>query len=81
LKHEIGSLADVLMVFKQNGVNLTKIQSVPVYDQTTQYSFHTDLEWDKYENYTESLKKIEKSTISISVLGEYTKAEIPGYKN
>lgn len=81
LKHEIGSLADVLMLFKKHEVNLTKIQSVPVYEQKAQYSFHADLEWNKYDNYTNALREIEHSTISISVLGEYTKAEVPSYTN
>ena len=30
LKHQPGSLADVLMIFKEHRINLTKIQSVPV---------------------------------------------------
>jgi len=81
LKHKVGSLADVLKVFQECGVNLSKIQSVPVYDQTSQYSFHVDLEWDNYEDYINSLKKIENLTISIFILGEYVKAEIPNYKN
>lgn len=81
LKHEVGSLAGVLNVFQQNGVNLSKIQSVPVYEESSQYSFHADLEWEKYENLQQSLSQIESSTIRLSVLGEYMKASIPDYSN
>src|SRR5690606_31932862 len=28
--HEVGSLAETLMVFKDNNINLTKIQSIPI---------------------------------------------------
>src|SRR5690606_13432698 len=30
VSHEVGSLADALMVFKNNNINLTKIQSIPI---------------------------------------------------
>ena len=76
LKHEVGSLADVLSVLKRNGVSLSKIQSVPVFGEPQEYSFHTDLEWLDYENFQKALKKIKSSTCSLSVLGEYLKASI-----
>ncbi len=76
LKHEVGSLADVLSVLKKNGVTLSKIQSVPVFGQPQEYSFHTDLEWNEYSGFQKAIKKIKNSTSSLSVLGEYLKATI-----
>lgn len=74
LRHEVGSLVDVLSVLKRNNVNLSKIQSVPVTGQPDQFIFHTDLEWDYYENFSKALKKIRRSTSGFTVLGEYIKA-------
>ena len=76
LKHEVGSLVDVLSVLKKNGVSLSKIQSVPVFGEPLEYSFHTDVEWLDYENFRKAMKKIKNSTSSLSVLGEYLKATI-----
>jgi prephenate dehydratase len=74
LKHEIGTLADILNVLKRNGVSLSKIQSIPVFGKPEEYSFHTDLEWEEYERFQKALKKIKRSTETFSVLGEYIKA-------
>lgn len=76
LKHELGTLADVLTVFSRNQISLSKIQSVPVPGDPLQYTFHTDLEWKDYELYRKALRKIKKSTSGLSVLGEYTKANM-----
>lgn len=76
LKHEVGSLADVLNMLRKNNVNLSKIQSVPVTSQPHQYIFHTDLEWNCYEDFSKVLKKIGRSTSQFTVLGEYLKAGV-----
>lgn len=76
LKHEVGSLSDVLNVLKRNGVSLSKIQSVPIVGEPQEYSFHADLEWMQHSDFQKALKKIKVSTSSLSVLGEYLKASI-----
>lgn len=76
LLHEVGSLADVLMVMSKNGLSLSKIQSVPVAGRPNEYSFHTDLEWQEYERFQKAMKKIKKSTKELTILGEYVKATL-----
>lgn len=76
LKHEVGSLADILNVIKKNGITLSKIQSVPVSGEPNTYSFHTDVEWQQYDSFQKAMKSIQKKTIGFSVLGEYVKANI-----
>ncbi|MCX6295361.1 MAG: prephenate dehydratase [Bacteroidetes bacterium] len=76
LKHEVGALADILVVIKRNGLSLSKIQSVPVSGEPNEYSFHTDVEWEKYESFQKAMKRIKTSTNTFSVLGEYVKATI-----
>jgi prephenate dehydratase len=76
LKHEVGSLSDVLNVISKNGITLSKIQSVPVFGEPTEYSFHTDVEWEQYDKFQKAMKAVQNKTKTFSVLGEYVKATI-----
>jgi prephenate dehydratase len=76
LRHEVGCLVEILNVFKQNQISLSKIQSVPVMRHPNEYSFHTDVEWTKYENYQNAITAIKGEANTFSVLGEYIKASI-----
>jgi len=75
LGHHVGALSKVLNLFEQHGVNLTKIQSVPVLGKPYEYHFHVDLEWDEYSAYAEAINKILKYTAGFSLLGEYKKGQ------
>jgi prephenate dehydratase len=74
IKHYIGSLSDVLMIIKKWGVNITKIQSIPVDVDT--FSFHLDIEYDNREVLSKTIKEISSCVEKIAVLGIYKKAEI-----
>lgn len=74
--NEAGSLADVLMSFKENNINLTKIQSIPIIGKPSEYSIHVDLEWKKRKNYETALQLVLRQTRNLNILGEYKKAEI-----
>ncbi len=74
LQHEVGSLADVLSILKRKGVNLSKIQSVPVSGKKNEYVFHADVEWSNYNNYKNAIKRVSRITRELSILGEYKKA-------
>lgn len=76
LKHEVGCLVEILNVFKQNKISLSKIQSVPVMGHPNEYSFHTDVEWLEYQNFQNAVKEIKNAANTFSVLGEYVKANI-----
>ncbi len=71
VNHNPGSLSDILLIFKQNKVNLTKIQSIPIVGKPYQYSFHIDLTWENLQNYQDSLTEIAKTSSSVHILGEY----------
>ena len=79
VKHKVGSLADVLNVLVQNSINLSKIQSVPVYGEPSEYFFYLDLEWKKsnHADFKQAMAQINKATNHFSVLGEYVKASLP----
>jgi prephenate dehydratase len=74
--NEAGSLADVLMSFKEQSINLTKIQSIPIVGKPREYSIHIDVEWKKRKNYDVALNQVLRQTRNLNVLGEYKKAEI-----
>lgn len=79
VKHKVGSLADVLNTLVKHKINLSKIQSVPVYGEPNQYFFYLDLEWKKkdYPDFKKAMSKINKATNHFAILGEYVKASLP----
>ena len=73
--HQPGCLVEVLLVLKNNDINLTKIQSMPILGSPYQYSFYIDLEWKDRKKYDKALNSILKIVSNLSVLGEYERDE------
>lgn len=71
--HSRGSLAKVLTVIAQGGINLSKLQSFPIPGSDWQYSFHADMEFDGVEQFNEVIKAMEKLTEGLKVYGVYKK--------
>jgi prephenate dehydratase len=76
-KNEPGKLSDVLSVIKSYGLNLTKIQSVPVSEDAAAYSFHLDIEFVDRAVLEKALNALEKEAASLKVLGIYKADTIP----
>jgi prephenate dehydratase len=74
--NEVGSLADALMTFKANSINLTKIQSIPVIGKPSEYSIHVDLEWKSRKKYDVAMRAVMRQVRNLNVLGEYKKGKI-----
>jgi prephenate dehydratase len=74
--NEVGSLADALMTFKNNSINLTKIQSIPIIGRPSEYSIHIDIEWKRRKNYDEAMHLVLRQVKNLNVLGEYRKGKI-----
>ena len=74
--NEAGSLANVLTSFKENNINLTKIQSIPIIGKPREYSIHVDVEWKRRKNYDVALHQVLRQTRNLNVLGEYKKSEM-----
>ncbi|NOS56865.1 MAG: prephenate dehydratase [Cyclobacteriaceae bacterium] len=74
--NEVGSLAETLMTLKNNLINLTKIQSIPIVGRPSEYSIHIDVEWKKRKNYDTALQEILRQVRNLNVLGEYKSAKI-----
>lgn len=74
--HAVGSLADTLTTFKDNKINLTKIQSIPIIGKPSEYSIHVDVEWKDRRNYDHAVRDILLQVHNLNILGEYRKAKI-----
>lgn len=74
--NKAGSLADVLMTFKENEINLSKIQSVPLLGKPSEYTIHVDVEWKRRKNYDDAMHTVLRQVHNLNVLGEYKKAQI-----
>jgi prephenate dehydratase len=74
--NEVGSLAEALMTLKNNLINLTKIQSIPIVGKPSEYSIHIDVEWKKRKNYDTAIQEILRQVRNLNVLGEYKRAKI-----
>jgi prephenate dehydratase len=75
--HRPGSLARVLELLAAAGVNLTKIQSVPILGRPYEYSFHVDLVWDEPAAYGRALDGITKVVRNLIAFGTYPEGERP----
>ncbi|MDH3710206.1 MAG: prephenate dehydratase [Cyclobacteriaceae bacterium] len=71
--HKVGSLMEVLQVFQQHLINITKIQSVPILEKPYQYQFHLDAEWGPETDLSRAITDLDKITFSQRVLGIYKK--------
>lgn len=70
-----GSLSQVLSVLSFYGVNLTKIQSLPIIGREWEYQFYIDLVFTDFVKYRQSLDAIRPLTHDFQILGEYQSFE------
>lgn len=73
--HSKGSLAKVLTTIADGGINLSKLQSVPIPEKEWKYSFHADMEFENRVHFQEVLSQIKKATEELHVLGIYKKGK------
>ncbi|MCK5824382.1 MAG: prephenate dehydratase [Ichthyobacteriaceae bacterium] len=71
LSHEKGSLAKVLSIFSIHGMNLTKIQSMPIMEKPWQYNFFVDLEFPTYDTFKSVMEIMKHQAEKVEVLGVY----------
>lgn len=69
--HTKGSLARVLSKISEEGINLSKLQSMPIAGTNFKYSFHADLEFDTIKQFNKALKSIHSLTEEVKVYGIY----------
>ena len=74
LPHAPGSLAHVLTILSFYGMNLTRIQSLPIPGHEWQYFFYVDIKFDDYLRYEQALAAVRPLMEDLNILGEYVSA-------
>lgn len=74
LSHTPGSLAHVLTILSFYGMNLTRIQSLPIPGQEWQYFFYVDIKFDDHMRYEQALAAVRPLMEDLNILGEYIAA-------
>ena len=69
--HSKGSLSKVLNVIAEAGINLSKLQSMPIPGSNWQYMFHADMEFDSLPQFEMVVEKMKSRTQSLKILGIY----------
>lgn len=77
LEHKQGKLSHVLSVLSIYGMNLTKIQSLPIVGMEWQYLFYADLMFEDYSRYRQAIEAIRPITENLKILGEYKNGTQP----
>lgn len=76
IKDKVGALHDTLDTLKNNGINMSKIESRPSGDKVWEYVFFVDFEGHADSpNVKKALEEMEEHCAVLTVLGSYPKAE------
>jgi len=71
--HSKGSLAKVLTLIAEKGVNLSKLQSMPIPGSDFLYGFYADMEISDVGHFNEVIDAAEKLTVHLKVFGAFKK--------
>jgi prephenate dehydratase/chorismate mutase len=74
-QHRVGALFDVLRVFAENNINLTRIESRPIRKNPGAFAFLVDFQGSRDNDVVrKTLALVEKATINFKILGFYQEA-------
>lgn len=76
LNHRIGSLSKVLLCLEAAKINLTKLHSFPLLEQSGDYEFIADIEFDNLQTFEQLQAQLPKITKAFQILGTYQKAPL-----
>jgi len=71
LSHHVGSLVQILAVISAYGMDLTKIESLPILWEPLNYRFYIDITFEDIEKYREMISAIHPLLKELHILGEY----------
>lgn len=74
--HSKGILAKVLTNIAEGGINLSKLQSMPIPGSNFKYGFYADLEFDNRDQFNRVMESIDDLTNSVKVFGIYEKGKL-----
>lgn len=76
LKHEQGSLAKMLSNMADFGMNLTKIQSIPIANKKWNYAFIVDVRFQDINNFHKLIQVLKTTAEVVQILGLYKSGRI-----
>jgi len=77
LPHTQGSLSKTLTLLSRYGINLTKIQSLPIIGREWEYRFYVDVTFDRYDRYRRAIDAVRPLASEFRILGEYAQCPSP----
>jgi chorismate mutase/prephenate dehydratase len=79
IAHEPGTLADALVIFKRNRLNMTMLESYPIPGSLGRYPFFLEFEGHAEDaNARRAIAALSKNALRIEVLGSYAQADPSG---
>jgi chorismate mutase/prephenate dehydratase len=76
IKDRVGALHDMLIPFRENNINLTKIESRPTKLRAWEYIFFVDFVGHvEDENVKKALQQLERECLLLKILGSYPRSE------
>jgi chorismate mutase/prephenate dehydratase len=76
VKDKVGALHDMLTPFRENNINLTKIESRPTKLRAWEYIFFVDFVGHvEDENVKRALRQLERECLLLKILGSYPRSE------
>lgn len=77
MHHKPGALSNALTIVGNSGLNLLKIQSVPIIGHPYEYAIHLDVEFKDEKIFDAAIEEVRKECISLKILGTYLQGNKP----
>lgn len=71
IRNQQGGLAKLLTMIADKGLDLSKIQSIPVIEKPWEYAFFIDAEFENYGQFQEAMQLVTKDFGDLKIFGEY----------
>ena len=71
IQNQKGGLAKLLTLIADNGMDLSKIQSIPVIEKPWEYAFFIDLVFEDHSVFSETIEEIRTGFGEVKIFGEY----------
>ena len=71
VSHKAGSLLQILQIFSDNKLNMSKLQSLPIIEKPWEYAFFVDLLIDDKQAYHHTISQMKTLVLELKILGEY----------
>jgi prephenate dehydratase len=72
IQNQKGGLAKLLTMLSDKGLDLSKIQSIPVIEKPWEYAFFIDAEFSDHKQFEEAMELLKNDFEGVKIFGEYT---------